>query len=28
LINEVSLVSLFNDVLKEAISRSDKSYED
>lgn len=28
LINEVSLVSLFNDVLKEAINRSDKSYED
>jgi hypothetical protein len=28
MINEVSLISLFNDVLKEAISRSDKSYED
>ena len=28
MINEVSLISLFNDVLKEAISRSDKSHED
>ena len=28
MINEVSLISLFNDVIREAISRSDKSYED